>query len=217
MFPAVAGTTANVSGGAEGSDTTAASAPIAALDAGGGPELVLHHLLTDNGLEDEIAAQPDVRAAQCDRCEGLGDDAALHVRRTAAPEVAVRHLPAPRIAPGPVRGWTGRHHVDMTVEDQGLPAAGAAQDADRVLATGPHAEYVDVTSRRAIELGDRTADRPLPTYMVLVAFPGVVGGDARDAHNTGYGVEQLVSQFFEALEQPVGHYDPLAAGTISRA
>ena len=95
---------------------------------------MVHHLLTDNSLEDQIALQRDPTLFERTRGKGLRHDAGLHIGRTTSPDAVVVDLAAKRIAARPVGGIADRYDVDMTVVDQRASPASAFDDADGILA-----------------------------------------------------------------------------------
>ena len=88
-------------------------------------------------------------------------DAAFHVARPAPPQATVLQLAAPRV----VRpcGWIAcRDDVDVPVENQRAPAAGAGQAAHHVVATGQGLEAVELQPER----------RQLRSHLVLAGCLG---------------------------------------------
>src|SRR5262249_62174863 len=74
----------------------------------------------------EVALQPDPEPGQHLGREHHAADAALHVARAAAVEVAVADLRAPRVARPAVDGIR-RDNVDVPVQHQRAPAPGAGE------------------------------------------------------------------------------------------
>ena len=120
---------------------------VAALDGRRHAALVIHHLLAHDGLEDQVALQPDAAFAERAGRERLRQDARLHVGRAAPPDAVVVDAAGERITALPLGGVAGRHDVDVPVVDQGAPAARARDDADGVLAPGLDRPQVDLGSR----------------------------------------------------------------------
>ena len=88
------------------------------LEHRGRPELVLHRLLADDGVQEQVSLELDARVGEC-----LGDQPhrgvrALHVRRTDPVETLVPDLGVPRAAVDPVVGIDGRDGVHVAVESK---------------------------------------------------------------------------------------------------
>ncbi len=74
-------------------------------------------LLVDDGLEDDVAPQPDAAILEGHERADAGRDPGLHVAAAATPELAVGDLARPGIV-RPERQIADRHDVDVAVEDQ---------------------------------------------------------------------------------------------------
>ncbi len=127
-------------------------------DARVGPHAVLHagdaaragRLLVGVRADDEVAAQPHAEPRQRLGGEHHAADAALHVARAAAVEVAVADLGAPRIA-RPAVDRRGRDDVDVAVQHQRPAAAGAGERRGELRPAGELEAGVDLA--RAGDVG----------------------------------------------------------------
>ena len=93
------------------------------LEHRGRAELVLHRLLADDGVQEKVALELDVRIGEC-----LGDKPhrgvrPLHVRRPDSVEAVVPDLGVPRVAVDPIVGIDGRDRVHVAVESKSAATA----------------------------------------------------------------------------------------------
>ena len=167
------------------------------------PALVVHDLLADDGLEDQVALEPDARLGERASREGLGDDAALHVGRAAAPDALAVDLPGERAPARPVGRVARRHDVDVAVEDQRPAAARALPHADGVLAPGLDREQVDLAARVPVDRGDEPGHVALAADHLVVDLPGVLGVDALDLDGRRQGLDELASILVDHLHHAV--------------
>ena len=143
-------------------------------------------LLPDHRLHHHIAPQADARRLdRADRADPR-DQAALHIRRAAPVEAAVR----PRRAEGrigPDALVTGGHDIDVAVDGDGSAAARACEDADDIRATGEGRLLRDIF-RVVAEVGVlRLPDIHVHTHRAQhlrhqVLHEPFLAGDARPLH-----------------------------------
>ena len=107
------------------------------------------HLLVGNGHQDDVAVERDLLALEHDERVELRHARALHVERTAPPDLAVRNLAAERIA-RPSRGVC-RHDVHVVQEHERLRRTAALEPRhdDRAARSG-----FEAFERNALSLED---------------------------------------------------------------
>ncbi len=101
--------------------------PEAGLDYGCRAVFVVHRLFADDGMDLQVALQQDAGFLESRDGETGSGKAALHVGRPESKELLSAPYRLPRISGSPGFGLERCDRVDMPVEEQGAPAAGALQ------------------------------------------------------------------------------------------
>ena len=163
-------------------------------------------LLALDRRHQHVAAQCDATAPNRLHGDVGRQQAGLHVARTAAEEAAVSNLAAERRL-DPRVGIAGRHHVDVTVEHQRRPIAGAGQpthESPRLRPWHLHSRKVGVCRQRLevelpmIDIQSAVGEQTRHVRLRLVLTVGAA--DARLLHDVGDRGDERILEFGDRLQ-----------------
>src|SRR5207249_3634316 len=124
---------------------------------------------------------------------------------SAAVDPVLFNLAAERVAPLPILGASHRNGVDVAVEDERSPAAGALPDADGVGPLRFHFEEIDLAAQFLVPLADEAAHGALATQHLAGVHARVLRVDAGDLHHLPNAIHQILFTPIDDLEYVVLH------------